>query len=102
MLPSPAHVREAYLGPAGILSRKVTAIYPAVLVDSSTIDPETVREIAEAASSTSLHPESSTPAMSHPTLIDAPVSGGVPGALNATLTFMVRTWLAFLCFFFLL
>jgi 3-hydroxyisobutyrate dehydrogenase len=61
MLPAAAHVRSAYLGPEGVLA----GVRPGVpLVDSSTIDPATVRELAAAAEA---HGNA---------LADAPVSGG--------------------------
>ena len=49
----------------------------AVLIDCSTIDVETTRQIADAASAKGL------------TAVDAPVSGGISGAEAGTLTFMV-------------
>jgi 3-hydroxyisobutyrate dehydrogenase len=71
MLPAGSHVREAWLGAAGM----ATASRPdAVLVDCSTIDVATAREVA---------------AQCGRAFLDAPVSGGVMGAENATLTFMV-------------
>jgi 3-hydroxyisobutyrate dehydrogenase len=74
MLPAGEHVREVYLGEAGVLA----AVGPAtLLIDSSTIDVETAREVAQAARAKGL------------AMIDAPVSGGVAGAQAATLTFMV-------------
>jgi len=74
MLPSSPHVRTVYTGKDGVLS----GVRPGVaLVDSSTIDPHTAREIARAAEG-----------QSNP-MADAPVSGGVGGAEAATLTFMV-------------
>ena len=48
-----------------------------LLIDSSTIDVETAREVAQAAADKGL------------AMVDAPVSGGVAGAQAATLTFMV-------------
>src|SRR5437870_3402964 len=46
MLPAGAHVREVYLGNNGVLA----AVAPGtLLVDSSTIDVETAREVARAA-----------------------------------------------------
>ncbi len=74
MLPASAHVRQVYLGEAGILS----AVDPSVLlIDSSTIDPQTARDV-------------STQAAQHGnTMLDAPVSGGTGGAKAGTLTFMV-------------
>lgn len=74
MLPSSPHVRTAYLGEDGVLSGVQRDV---LLVDSSTIDPHTAREIAQAAAS-----------HGNP-MADAPVSGGTGGAEAATLTFMV-------------
>jgi 3-hydroxyisobutyrate dehydrogenase len=71
MLPAGAHVREAWLGAGGMAA----ASRPdAVLVDCSTIDVATAREVA---------------AGSGRAFLDAPVSGGVMGAEAATLAFMV-------------
>ena len=74
MLPSSPHVRAVYTGKGGVLSG-VRRNVP--LVDSSTIDPHTAREIAQVADG-----------QGNP-MADAPVSGGVGGAEAATLTFMV-------------
>jgi 3-hydroxyisobutyrate dehydrogenase len=74
MLPSSPHVRAVYSGEDGVLSG-VRRDVP--LVDSSTIDPHTAREVAQAAGR-----------QGNP-MADAPVSGGVGGAEAATLTFMV-------------
>lgn len=74
MLPSAPHVRSVYLGEDGILA---AAAHGAALIDSSTIDPHTAREIAERARTRDLP------------MADAPVSGGTGGAEAATLTFMV-------------
>ena len=49
----------------------------AILIDCSTIDVATARAVSEAAAARSLD------------MVDAPVSGGVAGAIAATLTFMV-------------
>ena len=49
----------------------------ALLIDSSTIDVETARDVAHVADGQGFE------------MIDAPVSGGVAGAQEATLTFMV-------------
>jgi len=49
----------------------------AILIDCSTIDVATAREVGEAAAGRGLN------------MVDAPVSGGVAGAIAATLTFMV-------------
>jgi 3-hydroxyisobutyrate dehydrogenase len=74
MLPSGKEVKELYLGPNGIVS---AARAGTLLIDSSTIDVETAREVAAAAGNKQLP------------MVDAPVSGGVGGATAATLTFMV-------------
>jgi 3-hydroxyisobutyrate dehydrogenase len=74
MLPSSPHVRAVYTGEAGVLSG---VQHDVPLIDSSTIDPHTAREIALAAR------QQGNP------MADAPVSGGVGGAEGATLTFMV-------------
>jgi 3-hydroxyisobutyrate dehydrogenase len=74
MLPSSPHVRSVYLGEAGVLAR-VAAGVP--LIDCSTIDPHTAREVAKAAQA---HRNE---------MADAPVSGGTAGAAAGTLTFMV-------------
>jgi 3-hydroxyisobutyrate dehydrogenase len=74
MLPAGSHVRDVYLGAGKVLesSRPGT-----ILIDSSTIDVRTAREIAAAAS------------LAGRAMIDAPVSGGTVGAEAGTLTFMV-------------
>jgi 3-hydroxyisobutyrate dehydrogenase len=74
MLPAGPEVREAYLGRDGVLA---AVQHGTLLVDSSTIDVKTAREVAQAAEGQGL------------AMIDAPVSGGVAGALAASLTFMV-------------
>lgn len=74
MLPAAAHVRRVYQADDGVLAG-VRRDVP--LVDCSTIDPSTVREVAEAAR-----------AQGNP-FADAPVSGGTGGAQAGTLTFMV-------------
>jgi 3-hydroxyisobutyrate dehydrogenase len=74
MLPSSPHARAVYTGENGVLS---TIKSGALLVDASTIDPTVSRELALAA------------AQKGAAFIDAPVSGGVGGATNGTLTFMV-------------
>jgi 3-hydroxyisobutyrate dehydrogenase len=74
MLPAGEQVREVYLDDQGVLA---AAAPGTLLIDSSTIDVETAREVAHAAASQDL------------AMIDAPVSGGVAGAQAASLTFMV-------------
>jgi 3-hydroxyisobutyrate dehydrogenase len=74
MLPAGEHVRQVYLGESGVLA----AVTPGtLLIDSSTIDVQTARDVARAAEGRGLD------------MVDAPVSGGVTGAQGATLTFMV-------------
>ena len=72
MLPEGRHVRDVYTG----------TILPgapegAVLVDCSTIDVDTARDVAGAAAAAGF------------VMLDAPVSGGTGGAEAGTLTFMV-------------
>lgn len=91
MLPSTAEVREVYLGESGI-AKADGGVVPALLIECSTIDPRSSREIADATQRIALH-RTSRPfhgcSAAHPAMIDAPVSGGVTGASAATLTFMV-------------
>jgi len=74
MLPAGEQVRDVYLGPQGVLA---AAAAQTLLIDSSTIDVDTAREVASAAEARGL------------AMVDAPVSGGVSGAQSASLTFMV-------------
>jgi 3-hydroxyisobutyrate dehydrogenase len=73
-LPHPAAVRATYLGPDGVLSR---ARAGAVLVDLSTIDPGTWKDVAAAAAAQGLQ------------CLDAPVSGGPAEAGSGKLVFLV-------------
>ena len=74
MLPSSPHVRRVYLDEHGVLA----SVSPGtLLIDSSTIDPHTARDVAMDALGKGL------------AMIDAPVSGGTGGAEAGTLTFMV-------------
>jgi 3-hydroxyisobutyrate dehydrogenase len=73
-LPHPAAVRATYLGPDGVLSR---ARAGAVLVDLSTIDPDTWKDVAGAAAAQGLQ------------CLDAPVSGGPTEAATGALVFLV-------------
>jgi 3-hydroxyisobutyrate dehydrogenase len=74
MLPAGEQVREVYLGAGGVLA---TVGPETLLIDCSTIDVATAREVAQAARDKAL------------AMVDAPVSGGVAGAEGASLTFMV-------------
>jgi len=74
MLPASKHVESIYLGDKGILAN----IKPGtLLIDCSTIAPESARKVAAAALEKGY------------TMVDAPVSGGTGGATAGTLTFMV-------------
>ncbi len=74
MLPSSPHVEAAYTGDGGVLA---AARAGTLCVDMSTIDPAASRRVAAAARERGLR------------FIDAPVSGGVPRAIDGTLAIMV-------------
>jgi 3-hydroxyisobutyrate dehydrogenase len=75
MLPAGQQVRDVYLdASSGIVA---SANAGTLLIDCSTIDVETAREVAQSAEGKGLM------------MLDAPVSGGVGGATAGTLTFMV-------------
>ena len=74
MLPEGKHSKEIYLGDNGIIN-KVSK--DCLLIDCSTIDIETSKEIGKVAKNKGIM------------MIDAPVSGGVMGAQKATLNIMV-------------
>lgn len=74
MLPAGQHVRQVYLGDNGILKQAKAGT---LLIDSSTIDVLTARDVHAAAKIAGVE------------FLDAPVSGGVGGAAAGTLTFMV-------------
>jgi 3-hydroxyisobutyrate dehydrogenase len=74
MLPNAAIVRSVLNSPDGVFAGCENG---ATIVDSSTIDPTTARDMAEAAGKRGLR------------FVDAPVSGGTGGAQAGTLTFMV-------------
>lgn len=74
MLPAAPQVKAVYLGEDGLLARVAPQVR---LIDSSTIDPMSAREVAAAAAGQGNR------------MIDAPVSGGTAGAAAGTLTFMV-------------
>lgn len=74
MLPSSPNVLEVYTGSHGILGKVKKG---SLLIDSSTIDPYVSKEVAALAEKQGA------------TFMDAPVSGGVKAAKEATLTFMV-------------
>ena len=73
-LPLPATVRAVYLGPDGVLD----GVRPgAVLVDTSTVDPETSRAVSAAAAARGVQ------------YLDAPVSGGFREAETGALVLIV-------------
>lgn len=74
MLPAAQHVKGVYLGEDGLLAHVAPEVR---LIDSSTIDPLSAREVAAAAAAKGNR------------MLDAPVSGGTGGASAGTLTFMV-------------
>ncbi len=74
MLPAGKHVRSVYTGENGILAH---APKGTLFIDSSTIDVDSSRDVAKAAAEAGMD------------MVDAPVSGGIVGAANGTLTFMV-------------
>src|ERR1700735_5097525 len=74
MLPAAAHVRSVLTAEDGVLAGIARGV---TIIDSSTIDPASVKAFAELA------------AQHGNTFVDAPVSGGTGGAAAGTLTFMV-------------
>ena len=74
MLPEGKHSKEVYLGKNGIINKVSDNC---LLIDCSTIDIQTSIEIGKQATEKGIK------------MIDAPVSGGVMGAQNATLNIMV-------------
>ena len=73
MLPAGKHVAGLYLGNAGLLAALDSNT---TVLDCSTIDAETAREVGEAAAARGIG------------FLDAPVSGGVAAAQAGTLAFM--------------
>lgn len=74
MLPDTPHVKEVVLGDHGLLQ---TLQPGALVIDMSTIAPGAEQEIAEKLARVGIE------------FVDAPVSGGVVGAVNGTLSIMV-------------
>jgi 2-hydroxy-3-oxopropionate reductase len=74
MVPDSPDVEAVVLGEHGVLE---TARRGLLLIDMSTIRPDTAREVAEAAAARGVR------------FLDAPVSGGQAGAVEATLSIMV-------------
>ncbi|WP_301524861.1 3-hydroxyisobutyrate dehydrogenase [Corynebacterium sp.] len=74
MLPKGQHVVSVFDGPEGIWAN---ADHGTLLIDSSTIDPESCRTLHERSEEKGFH------------FVDAPVSGGISGAADGTLAFMM-------------
>jgi 2-hydroxy-3-oxopropionate reductase len=74
MLPDSPDVEGVALGPDGVLQQ---ARPGSLYVDMSTVRPETGRRLAQAGAVTGVH------------VLDAPVSGGEPGAVEGRLSIMV-------------
>ena len=74
MLPAAAHVRSVLTAEDGVLAGIAKGV---TIIDSSTIDPASVKEFAKLAEAQGN------------AFVDAPVSGGTGGAAAGTLTFMV-------------
>lgn len=74
MVPNSPEVEVAYLGPGGVLEG---ARPGQIAIDMSTIDPATTRKVGARLEAAGVR------------MLDAPVSGGVPGAVAGTLTIMV-------------
>jgi 2-hydroxy-3-oxopropionate reductase len=74
MLPNSNHVKEAVLGKEGVLEGARSG---AILIDMSSIAPLASKEIAEALKGKNVE------------MLDAPVSGGEPKAVQGTLAIMV-------------
>lgn len=79
MVPSSTHVEELYR--TSVLPALAKRTKPAVLIECSTIDPNVSQQLNEEVRS-----------LGH-VMVDAPVSGGIKGAENGTLTFMVGSYL---------
>ena len=74
MLPDSPQVKQVVTGPKGILEG---ASAGSIVIDMSSIAPLAAKEVHDAAKAKGVR------------MIDAPVSGGQPGAINATLSIMV-------------
>jgi 2-hydroxy-3-oxopropionate reductase len=74
MLPNSPHVREAVLGAAGVLEGAKSGT---ILIDMSSIAPLASKEIAQKVAQKGV------------AMLDAPVSGGEPKAIDGTLAIMV-------------
>eukprot|EP01125_Pyxidicula_operculata_P022389 TRINITY_DN9114_c0_g1_i1.p1 TRINITY_DN9114_c0_g1~~TRINITY_DN9114_c0_g1_i1.p1 ORF type:complete len:329 (+),score=59.94 TRINITY_DN9114_c0_g1_i1:36-1022(+) len=75
MLPSSPHVQKVYTDDESSLIHGLSA--GKLCIDASTIDPNIARQVSQRLQQVGVQ------------MVDAPVSGGIVGAQNATLTFMV-------------
>ena len=74
MLPNSPHVKQVALGKGGLIESAKPGL---VLIDMSSIDPVESRKIADALAEKGVD------------MLDAPVSGGEPKAIDGTLSVMV-------------
>jgi 3-hydroxyisobutyrate dehydrogenase len=74
MLPASVHVESLYLGEHGILPHVSAST---LVIDCSTIAPSSAQKVSAAAQQRGIE------------MLDAPVSGGVGGAVAGTLTFII-------------
>jgi len=74
MLPNSPHVKEAVLGPGGVLEGAKSGL---ILVDMSSIAPLASQQVEKACAAKGVK------------MLDAPVSGGEPKAIEGTLSIMV-------------
>ncbi len=73
-LPGPKEVKSVVLGESGVFAGLVKG---AAYIDTTTNSPDTMRKLAEIGSSSGIH------------VLDAPISGGIFGARDATLSIFV-------------
>ncbi len=74
MLPNSPHVKDVVMGPNGVLEGAKTGM---IIVDMSSIAPLAAKEVAAKAAENGVE------------MLDAPVSGGEPKAIEGTLSIMV-------------
>jgi 2-hydroxy-3-oxopropionate reductase len=74
MLPNSPHVKAAVMGPQGVLDGAKPGV---IIVDMSSISPLAAKEVAAKAAEKGIE------------MLDAPVSGGEPKAIDGTLSIMV-------------
>jgi 3-hydroxyisobutyrate dehydrogenase-like beta-hydroxyacid dehydrogenase len=86
VLPDAASLEEVFLGPAGLL-RAPGGIRPSLFVNVSTVDPDTARRLAAEVRAAPL--AAPAPGRAAAALLDAPATGGVPGAESGELVFCV-------------